>query len=335
MPSTRDTNFTLVDYTEEINLYPKVWSLISGMDLFDVHNITETKAEIEIVTEVLAEIEARQRGGERNFITSESAVAETLNVPFFPLDRKISAADIQNFRKYGTGEDSKSLVTEIDRVMGRVRSSHAALREKCMALAIQGLGFGTSYVYATKFGQTQISAPVDFSALTIDPRDTLEASARRPIIKNAQDGSDSHAAYSVIALCGETWFDGLLGHPLVADAYSQFESQQDPLRKRLGMNSENDSVRVFRSKGIMYVEDLSGNFAAGEAFILPLNMPEMFRVYFSPIDDAAHANTAGQELYMQYKENSFDRQYKVESETSMLCVNTRNDLVAKSVGTFA
>lgn len=334
MANTRSTDLTLVDFSEEINLYPKVWSLISGMDLFDVHSIETNLAQIEYVQEVLADIEARERGGDRNYIGSETPSTENLTIPFFPLDKNIPNADLMNFRAYGTGNTSKSVMSQIDRVMKRIRSSHAALREKCMAQAIQGLGFGTSYNYATKFGQTQISAPVDFTDVTTDPRDTMEKLARRPIIKAAQDGSDSHAAYSIIAICGEDWFDGLISHPLVTDSYDKFESQQDMLRKRLGMTSEDDSVRAFTSKGITYVEDLSGNFAAGEAFILPKNMPEMFRVYYAPADDAGYAGTAGEELYLWYKEDDFNRKRKVESETSMLCVNTRNDLVAKSVGTF-
>lgn len=334
MANARNADFTLVDYTDEIGLYPKVWSLISGMGLFEPHYIDTTLAQVEFVQEKLADIEARKRGGDRNYVTSEDASTYNLNIPFFPLDRGITASDIQNFREYGSGNESKTVMTEVDRVMRRIRGSQAQLKEKAMSLALQGTGFGAGYTYATTFSQTQPLAPVDFTATTVNPADTLEELARRVIIRNAQDGTDSNAVYSVMAICGEDYFSALIGHPMVEDAYASYESQQEPLRKRLGMSSEDDSVRVFKYKGITFVEDLSPTQPVGEATIFPMNMPDMFRVYYAPADDLDYANTAGQELYMWYKEDRFNRQYKVESETSFLCVNTRIDLTVKSVGTF-
>lgn len=339
MANARNTDFTLLDYTDEINLFPKVWSLISGMNLFDVHPIRTTLAQVEYVQEKVGDITSRKRGGERNFITSEDARTANLDVPFFPLDRNIKAADIQSFREYGTNSESKTLQGEVARVMSRIRASHAQLSEKAMALAVQGIGLegagiGVNYSYATEFGQTQPLAPVDFTVTTTDPRDTLEKTARRVIVKNAQDGTDSHASYNIVAFCGANYFDALIGHPLVEESYKYYESQQEPLRRRLGMKDEGDSVRVFKSKGITYIEDISNNFPEGEAFIIPMGMTDMFRKYVAPADDAEYANTPGQDLYLFYKEDGFNRKFKVESETSMLCVNTRVDLTVKSVGTF-
>lgn len=343
MANARNTDFTLVDYTEEINLYPKVWSLISGMNMFENHPITGDICQIEFVQETLADIEARKRGGERNFIGSENAITKNLNTAFYPLDRGLKPADYLNFREYGTGNTNKSLLNSIDRIMKRIRSSHAQKREKAMAAAIQGIGLdgqapGIDYNYYTEFSKTQSLAPVDFTDLTTNPADTIEKLGRRVIIRAAQDGTDSHAAYRIATICGEDWFSAFIGHPEVEEAYKYFaDSEQNLLRKRLGMNSEDDSVRVFKYKGVTYIEDLSGNFAADEAFILPIDFPEMFRQYISPSDDlpdVAGEGGSSQELYLWYKENKFDRQYKIESECSFLCVNTRPELCVKSVATI-
>lgn len=336
MANTRNTDFTLVDYTDEINLYPKVWSLISGMDLFEPMPISGDIAQVEIVTETIADIEARKRGGERNFVGSESAITKNLNTAFYPLDRNLKPSDYLNFRKYGSGDTSKSVMTDIDRTMTRIRNSHAQLKEKGMALAIQGIGLngaglGVDYNYFTEFGRTQELLPIDMSDAEVNPADEVEK-ARRTIIRNAKDGSDSHAAYRIVAICGEDWFSGFIAHPEVEEAYKYFaDNEQNLLRKRLGMNSEDDSVRVFKFKGVTYLEDLSGNFAVDEAYILPANQPDMFRQYISPMDDMLGDGEVGQDLYLWYKENTFDRQYKVESECAFLCVNTRPELVVKSV----
>lgn len=335
MATARNTDFRLVDYSDEINKFPKVWSLVTSMNLFTVHNISTTIAQVEVVQEVLSDIEARARGGERNYIGSENAITKNFNVPFFPLDRGITASDIQNFREYGTGNTSKTVMSEIARVMRRIRASHTQLSEKLMAQAIQGVGaqLGTSLNYYDEFGITQETADVDLTDSATDPYEVFEASVRRVIIANAQDLTDSFATYNVVGICGPDYFDNIIAHPLVSEAYANYESQQEPLRRRLGMGGENVSVRVFRHKGVTLIEDLSGNFADTEAYFFPMGFPDMFRVYYAPADDVQYANTNGQELYLWYKEDQFNRQYKVESETSMLCVLTRPELVIKSTAT--
>lgn len=337
MANARNTDFTLLDYTNEINKFPKVWDLITGMGLFATHNIETTVAQVEFVQEKLADIPARARGGERNYVSSEDAKTVNLTVPFYPLDKAIRAADIQSFREYGTGNTSKTVMTEVARVMKRIRSSHAQLGEKLMAKAIQGVGLnaagvGSDINYYTAFGQTKTSIDIKLDSADVDPSVAAE-SGRRQIIKAAQDETGSHAVYSVIAICGEQFFSNLIANVNIEEAYKYFESEQEPLRRRLGMGSENDSVRVFRYKGVTYVEDLSGNFPADKAYMFPESMDEMFRVYFAPADDVAYANTKGQELYLWYKEDNFNRKHKVETETSMLCVNTRPELVIELVDT--
>ena len=339
MALARNSDFTLLDYSEEINLIPKVWSLVSGLGLFEEKPIKTTVAQVEFVQEVLSDITSQTRAsGTRNQAGQETAVVKNLNVPFFPLDRNITAADIQNFRAYGTGATEKTLVEEIARIMTRVRGSHAQLREKAMALAIQGVGFegagvGADYDYYTECGRTQEAITIDFTTIA-DPTVAVEE-ARRTIIRNAQDNTGSNASYDLIAICGEDFFSVLIAHSAVEDAYRYFESQQEPLRKRLGMGSEDSSVRVFRHKGVTYIEDLSGNFDAGEMFMFPRNVPDMFRMYISPANTPDYANTLGLPVYLWYKEDTFNRLYKVESESSFLCVNTRPELVVKATGTFA
>lgn len=340
MAIVRDSKFTITDHTPEINLIPKIWSLITGMNLFsEVHNITGTTADVEYVTEVQGDIPARLRGGERNYVGSENAKVIPLKVPFYPLDRRISPKDIQSFRQYGSGNEAKTVLTEVTRVMQRIRNDHTVLIEKAQAAAIQGIGLNgiapnTHYNYFTEFGFTQTSVQVDFTSGSVDPATTIEKDARRTIITSAQDGTDSHASYSLVTICHPEWFDAFIAHPDVEEAYTNYASEQEPLRKRLGMNNPDDSVRVFRHKDVTYIEDLSGNFPAGEAFMMPRDFGNMFRCYYSPADDLEYANTEGQELYLWYKGNDFDRQYKVESEASFLMVNTRPDLVIRLTGLF-
>ncbi len=160
MANARNADFTLLDFTDEISLFPKVWDLVSGMDLFVEHNIETTVAQIEFVKESITDIAACTRGSSRNTAGTNTATVVNLNVPFYPLDRSITASEIQNFRQYGTGATPKTLLTEISRTMNRIVHSQAKLREKCLAYAIQGIGLNeggvsTDSSYFTKFSATQ------------------------------------------------------------------------------------------------------------------------------------------------------------------------------------
>lgn len=325
--------FTIVDYSRHIELVPRVNKLVSSMGLFSkVYGVSDI-AECERVQEIVELFEARARGGERNYVGSENAVLRHFKIPFFPLDRGITAGDIQNFREYGEANAPKSLAGEVARVMRRIRNSHAQLLEKIQMEAIQGRsytggGVGTVYDYYTEWGLTQKTADVDFTVATTDPRQVIEAEARKHIQDQAQDQAGE---YTIVALVGSDWFDGLTNHLLVKDAYSFYNSDQEPLRRRLGDNSIN---RIFKTKGVTYIEDISGYIADGEAYIFPMGIEDMFELHFAPADTAQAANTTAQEIYLMYKESEYFREQKVESETSVIGVNKRPELVVKSTGTF-
>lgn len=325
--------FTIVDYSKHIELIPRVNKLTSQLGLFSKVFQNSDIAEVERVQEIVELFQARARGGERNFVGSENAELRHFKVPFFPLDRNITAQDIQNFRQYGEANAPKTLGVEVAKVMRRIRNSHDQLVEKVSMEAIQGRsyiggGVGTVYNYYTSWGLTQQTANVDFTDTAVDPRSIIESGARKHIQDEAQDQAGS---YKIVAIVGSTWFDGLKNHTLVKDSYNFYSSDKEPLRRRLGEDSIN---RVWTTDNVTYIEDISGYVAATEAYIFPMGIPDMFELHYAPKDDVAEANQTAKELYLEYKEAPFFRQYKVESETSILGVNKRPELVVKSTGTF-
>ena len=138
----------------------------------------------------------------------------------------------------------------------------------------------------------------------------------------------------MIAIVGSKFFDGLKDHPLCRAAYSSYASASEPLRNRLGGNLIN---RSWETEGITYLEDFMGvqlgEIATGEAYFLPLGIEDMFQEHYAPADHKDYANTEAQEMYMFVEETP--RTSQVQTETSFIVVNTRPELVVKSVGTFA
>src|SRR5699024_2304831 len=114
---TRKDEFGIVDLGATLDLVPRQFRLITGMDLFETRLGTSTIAQIERVDEVVTDIPARRRGGERNYVGNERAQVKNLNIPFFPLDKGITAADVQNFRRYFTPDAPKTVQDVVTRVV--------------------------------------------------------------------------------------------------------------------------------------------------------------------------------------------------------------------------
>lgn len=327
-------DFQILDYTGLISTMPRIDTLLDSMNLFTEHFGRTTIARIERLDDGGGDIVARQRGGQRNHLVSDRKKIVNLNIPFFPLDRSIDRADIQNFREFGTPDAPKSVDLEIARHMARIRRNHAILKNKAMYAAVKGKSWSpedsvADYDYYDVWGATQQTADIDFTKLGVDPTEVIEAEARAHIIDWAGDQGDN---YEIVVLASRQWFSGLIAHPQVTGAYSQYPSTQEMLRRRLGGNANN---RIFEHKNILFIEDISGNIPAGEAYIFPRGITRMFETYYAPSDTLRDANSVAQELYVFFKESNYLREAKIESETSFLTVNNRPELVVKSTGKFA
>lgn len=329
----RNGDFQILDFSSMLEIVPRIDQLITNMNLFTEHFGRTTIAQVERVDEGVRDIEARRRGGERNYVGSEKVRLKNFNIPFFPLDRQINAADIQNFRAYGTENAPKTVEQEVTRILTRLRRYHSQLKEKALFAAVMGNSYSggdtrAEYDYYAEWGVTQVRADVDFTKMATDPIDVIEAEARAYIIDNAGDNGNG---YEIIVLASRKWFSALINHPLVMNAYQFYPSTQEPLRRRLGGNANN---RMFEHKNILFIEDISGNVPDGEAYILPKGIDDMFNVFYAPSDTIEDVNQTARDMYVWYKESPYHRERKVESETSFLATNNRPELVVRSVGTF-
>ncbi|AKJ74508.1 hypothetical protein SP19_17 [Salmonella phage 19] len=316
MAVVQTNDFQIVNMGATLELVPRQYRLITNMDLFTAYYGETTIARVERVDEVVTDFPARRRQGERNYVGTEKAQVKNFNIPFFPLDRQITAADVQNFRKYFTVDAPKTVEDVVARVVRRIRLSHEQLKEKAMLQAIMGKSWApqdptAQYNYFTEWGVTQHTANIDFTDVAIDPSDVLEAEARAYIIDNAGDNGNN---YGIVVLASRKWFSAMIAHPLVMNAYQYYSSTQEPLRRRLGQGVENANNRMFVHKNVTYIEDISNYIPDGEAYILPQGIDDMFQIHYAPADDIREANSVAEELYIWYKSSAYFREEKVESE---------------------
>lgn len=321
----------VIDFSPMIELQDTPDTLIASLNLFDVTRHATTA--IEIGKEKVADglIPARERGGERNFLTMDAPEVKVFRIPFFPLDKNIKAQDIQSFRSFamaGINDTLRSEAEVVNRYMTQILRDVAKTKETIYANAVMGYAYtgpngarNSAYNWYTEWGVTQHTVAVDFTSTTVSPAAVIEAEARAYIIDTKQDGS---TATRIVALCSRKFFADLVNSPFVRQAYQYFQGTPNLLRDRLSGNLD---VQVFEWNGVTYIEDIHNNIPAGEAYIMPMGIADMFQAHYAPADTPELANTLGQDLYTFMV--SEHRQVQLQSEFSLLAVNTRPELVVR------
>lgn len=337
MAVTRTSTVELIDLTDKVNKIPRTPTVFDQLLNISDESVSTTTVQVDVVQRNLDLMVAQRRGGERTNLKNASYITKSFVAPFFTLDGAIKPTDLQNLRQAGTANDVETVDNVRMNIMEDTRRYHKALRQKAVAEAIKGLSYVGNdlypvYNYYTEFGETQSTVPFDFTSATMDPLKQAEI-ARRVIVDNAQDGSSS---YQIIALCGYKFFDGLLANPAFREAYQSYLNGAQPLRDRMGGNS---NIRQMTFGNVVYVdvssEKLGGASLLGDndAYMLPVGMQGMFRAFYAPGDLISEVNKPGKELYMIEKRDY--RSVKMETETAFIVVNTLPKLVVKCVGTYA
>ncbi len=331
MPQIASEGFQgIQDFSALTELVQPEYNLLEKLDLFEVEYVDVDTVSMERIEDGVDAIVAKQRGGERNYAARENARRELLEIPFFPLDVTIKAAEILDFRKFLEGDQSETLLNRVTRAVKRIRKSHDRLKRSAMYACLNGSTYTgvtnhkANKSFATIWGVTgNVASNVDFTVLTTNPAAAFET-ARAGIQNAAQDEA---AGYEIVALCGSQYFNAYYDHPLVND---DMFGDNDKQVERLGANLVE---RSFKHKGVTFLLDASGQIPTGQCRIVPLGIADMFKMTYGPSDTLKGSEEEIKDVYTFAIETP--RKMVIETETAFLCHNTRPELVYNSTGTFA
>ena len=331
MTVTRNGDWGFQDYTPLTTLIERTDNALEALGLFEEIYGTSTTAEVERITEGSGDILAKERNGERNYAGDESARKEYFQIPFYPYDKLTKANDVQDFREYGTADTPASVEMRVEKNLVRIGKDHEKLKRKAMYTCLKGDTFANGYTgtqynrnFATVWGVTGdvFTGGIDFTNANANPAMYIEKNCREHITGLAQDDAGS---YVVAALCGSGFFNSLENHPSTQGAFSEYLSVQEPLRNRMAPSNGNAVGRIFDFKGTVYIEDVSGQIARDDAYVLPIGIADMFLIQYAPANTLAHANTVAEKMYMFLKQD--ERVATLETETSFQVICTRPELI--------
>ncbi|MGC9449676.1 major capsid protein [Cereibacter johrii] len=265
----------------------------------------------------------------RTFMSRGCVLAESS--PAFPVDPNADWAPQAGQPALGSTGQADPLAEVMTRKLALMRRKHAATREYMEMNALRGVvkdGAGlTLYDYFAEFGLVQIS--VDFLLGTAGTN--VQAKCRE-VLRAVEEELKGESMTGVTALVSPEFFDRLVGHPKVEEAYKYYASSgAQPLRQ--------DVRRSFPFAGLLFEEYVGSVTLAGgaserlvpaqEGTAFPLGTMDTFRTYGAPADLLEAVNTIGQPIYARQLLDPKGRWIDLMTEANILPVNKRPRLAVR------
>lgn len=236
--------------------------------------------------------QTRDRRNIRDFRTIRTAKVDELR-----------AVELANIRPFGEETGLVAVQRELMLRYSKLRRDHELTEEYRLLGMIQGKildadGTSTLYDWFTEFG---IAPPAELGfnwASRTGVAEYIRANVIRPI-RNALQGR-AVPGMRIMALCGDTFFDGLTSNSEVRQTYLNWQAAQE---LRTGLAKAYSSFSFGDVEWVNYRSATDSNsvsvgIAADKCRFFPVGVPDMFQKIISPNDeDLNFVNTLGQEYY--------------------------------------
>lgn len=331
-------SFSLVDYTQELNVIPNSWQLLSDTGLFSEQMLSTTTVTFEQSDKTLGLIADQYRGAKPQANKDDNRKIHAYSIPSFPSVDEILPQDIQSKRAYGQANAAETEAAVMMRKMERIRKNYDVTMEvsRFATLATGNLYAPNGTVagnFFTATGTTQTVVDFVLGTTTTDLIGKVET-----VIAAMQDSAQTGDVITgVTAYCSPTWFAKFISHAKIQAAYTYYTSTegQNILRNRAG-NGANISglYREFQYGGIRFVEVrtvLAGQalVPAGDVIFVPNGTTDSFVTYFSPAARLDFVNTMAERAYMFTYRDPKGLRIDVDAESSWLNVLRRPQLVIR------
>lgn len=324
-----DEAFSAIELSDAISVVPNSYGRLGELGLFAPKPVRTDKVAVEIKNGVLTLLPQTQRGGPATQNTRSKRAMKSFTIPNFALEDTIHPEDIQGVRAFGQESELDGVMSVVNERLVEMSNKHDITEEWLRAGALRGVIMdsdgSTILNLFTEFG---VSEHVQFFNFASDTSDIpgLIKSVKRHIETNLKGDT----MRGIRALCSPTFFDKLVAHPLVREAYI-YQQGQSVLR---------DDLRAgFTFQGITFEEyigtatDEAGTsrpfIAEGDCRFFPEGTSQSFRTYYAPADMMGFVNTPGQRRYAAQERLDFDRGITLHTQMNPLPLCLRPALLVR------
>jgi hypothetical protein len=327
-----DNGYDMATMTEAVNLIPNNYGRVRAMGLFTPDPVRTRMVTVESVNGVLTLLQSVPVGSPPAQKRNGKATMVPFIVPHIPYETSIKAEDLQGIRQAGS-VDPKTLEIEMSKRLTEMRGAHAITEEFLMVGAMKGEilnadGTVISNLHTT-FGVTPKT--VTF-ALTTDS--TNVAGKCREVLRHIEDNLLGDVASGVHCLCGEKFFDELIGHPEVekfylnhAQAIELTGSGADP---RKGFSFGGITFEEYRAKATdPTTGDLRQFIGDDDAHFFPVGTQSTFKIHYAPANFMESVNTYGMPIFAKQTMEAKGRWVDINTESNPLPLCRRPGVLVK------
>lgn len=319
--------FSMTSLTDAINKRPHVPGRIGQLGLFQAKGISTTTLYVEEKAGVLSLVQTTARGAAGGAVGTTMRTARPFRVPHLQQNGTVVADEVQNIRAWGSETEAQTVQLLVNDRNGEMQDNILVTQEFHRMGAIQGLILdadgSTLFNLFTEFGVSQQTLDIALATTTTKVRSRIVAAKRL-----AEDELGGATITGWRGFCGANYFDALIDHTTVAEAYKYQQGQQ----------LQNDLRETGFSYGGVMWEEYRGSVSpqAGgsavsfvntdQAWLVPV-VPGMYVTRFAPADYEETVNTLGLPFYArQAPDPSGFNKYRaleVQSNPISLCLRPR------------
>ncbi len=326
--------YSLAELTRGINLLPNLYGRVGEMNLMPIEGVTQRTVIVERYQGVLNLLPTMPLGAPGTTGKSGKGALRNFTVPHIPHDDVVLPEDVQGKRAFNSADGTDAQAMLIARRLQTMRNKHAITLEHLRMGALKGIILdadgSTLFNLYTEFGIVQKT--VDF---VLGTAGTEVAEKVREVIRHIEDNLLGEVMAGVQVLVSQEFFDKLIRHANVKEAFKYYSSQVEPLRE--------DARRRFPYAGVLFEEyrgtatqlNADGTttarrfIASGDGHAFPVGTTESFKTYAAPADFNETVNTIGLELYAKLEERKFGRGWDLHTQSNPLPLCRRPEMLVR------
>lgn len=326
--------FSLTSLTNAIETAPYKPRMLGALGLFKQMPIRTLVAWVEKKNNKLSVLNTANRGTVVDVRSATPRTAVPIAVPHVPYFQTVIADDIQGIRQFGSETELESVASYVNDQLEAMKQDHEVTHEYHRIGALKGIvldGDGTTEIVNlfTKFGLSQ-------TVLNWYTNDVSFAPHVTAVIRTIANKLGGETFGTILAICGNTYFDKVVGHASMTAAYERWRDGEFLRMSHLGPAWYSAATAGFGYQNVLFVNyrgqigDLSF-IEDNAAYFVPSDVEDFFEEVISPADFMETVNTRGKKFYARQEPLAFNKGVRLHTQSNVLALNKRPDLVVKSV----
>lgn len=323
--------FSMAMLTESMLRLPyNMYTRVSDLGIFTDQGVATTSVLVEEMGGSLTLIPTTPRGAPAIVNNIGKRKVRSFAVPHVALDDVILPGEVQGVREFGTTNELRTLATLMNQKLQTMKNKFDQTLEWMRVGALKGVlydadGSTVIYNFFNEFNITPFVVNFQFTNVNLDVVGTINN-----IKRHMEDFLHGESMTGVRALVSPTFFDALVSHPNVKQAFQYFMTTQ-PLGYDYRTGFVFSGVTFEEYRGV--ASDLTGTahkfIPDGTAQFFPMGTNSTFRTYFAPADFNETVNTLGLKYYAKQKPRDFERGTDVHTQMNPLPICLRPELLVQ------